>query len=83
VKVYKYLSPDRIDVLENLSIRFTQARYLNDPFVDFNRAKYFASQWGSDFISIGLKGHVNSDSNLKFWDEGQLILQKLYKTTNH
>jgi len=54
----------------------------NDPFVDFNRAKYFASQWDSDFISIGLKGHINSDSNLKFWDKGQLILQKLYKTTN-
>lgn len=32
MKVYKYLSPDRIDVLENLSIRFTQAKYLNDPF---------------------------------------------------
>lgn len=32
MKVYKYLSPERIDVLENLSIRFTQAKYLNDPF---------------------------------------------------
>ncbi|MGF7141534.1 DUF2971 domain-containing protein [Roseimarinus sediminis] len=32
MKVYKYLCPDRIDVLENMSIRFTQAIYLNDPF---------------------------------------------------
>ncbi|MEL1241091.1 DUF2971 domain-containing protein [Flavobacterium flavipallidum] len=32
MKIFKYLSPDRIDVLENKSIRFTQARYLNDPF---------------------------------------------------
>lgn len=32
MKVYKYLIPDRVDVLENMSIRFTQACYLNDPF---------------------------------------------------
>jgi hypothetical protein len=30
--LYKYLSPDRIDVLENLRIRFTQPLYLNDPY---------------------------------------------------
>lgn len=32
MKVFKYLVPDRIDILENKNIRFTQARYLNDPF---------------------------------------------------
>lgn len=32
MKLYKYLSPDRIDVLENLKIRFTQPLYLNDPY---------------------------------------------------
>jgi len=53
----------------------------NDPYVDLDRAKYFAEQWGSDFINIGPKGHINSDSNLQFWEEGQLILQKL-KNTN-
>lgn len=30
--VYKYLHSDRIDVLENSNIRFTQAEALNDPF---------------------------------------------------
>jgi hypothetical protein len=30
--VYKYLHPDRIDVLKNGVIRFTQASALNDPF---------------------------------------------------
>jgi len=50
----------------------------NDTFVDFERAKYFATKWGSEFVSIGSNGHINSDSNLKFWDEGQLILQKLF-----
>jgi len=32
MKVFKYLAPDRIDILENKNIRFTQAKYLNDPF---------------------------------------------------
>jgi hypothetical protein len=30
--VYKYLHPDRVDVLENGLIRFTQSSALNDPF---------------------------------------------------
>lgn len=30
--VYKYLHPDRIDVLENATIRFSQPIILNDPF---------------------------------------------------
>lgn len=33
--VYKYLLPDRVDVLENASIRFTQPDALNDPFESF------------------------------------------------
>jgi len=32
---YKYLSPDRTDVLQNLRIRFTQVSALNDPFESF------------------------------------------------
>ena len=54
----------------------------NDPFVNINRAKYFAAQWGSEFINIGAKGHINSDSNLEFWEDGQLILQKLMNLSN-
>lgn len=30
--LYKYLAPDRIDILENYHIRFTQAAAFNDPF---------------------------------------------------
>ncbi|MGZ5054895.1 MAG: DUF2971 domain-containing protein [Methylobacter sp.] len=30
--LYKYLHPDRVDVLKNLKIRFTQPKALNDPF---------------------------------------------------
>ena len=49
----------------------------NDPFIDIKRAEYLAEKWGSMFINIGQKGHVNSDSNLEYWEEGQLILQQI------
>ncbi|TDD98049.1 alpha/beta hydrolase [Flavobacterium cellulosilyticum] len=54
----------------------------NDDYVSLERAQYFAEKWGSDFINIGLKGHVNAESKLEFWEEGQIILQKLIQTTN-
>lgn len=53
----------------------------NDEYVNINRAKYFSEKWGSDFINIGHKGHINSDSNLKYWKEGQAILKKLMMKT--
>ncbi|MDR7210024.1 alpha/beta hydrolase [Flavobacterium piscis] len=49
----------------------------NDPYASFERKEYFARIWGSDFVNVGQKGHINSDSDLKYWDEGQLILQQL------
>ena len=54
----------------------------NDPYISTERAQYFAKMWGSDFINIGQKGHINSDSNLEFWEEGQLILEKLIDKIN-
>ena len=30
--LYKYMHPDRLDVVENQKIRFTQPNFLNDPF---------------------------------------------------
>jgi predicted alpha/beta hydrolase family esterase len=49
----------------------------NDPYASFERKKYFAEQWVSDFVNVGQQGHINSDSDLKYWEEGQLILQQL------
>lgn len=54
----------------------------NDPYININRAKYFAENWKSDFINIGSKGHINSESNLENWTEGQLILEQLIKKVN-
>ncbi|KLT70129.1 RBBP9/YdeN family alpha/beta hydrolase [Flavobacterium sp. ABG] len=49
----------------------------NDPYASFERKKYFAQMWGSKLVNVGQKGHINSDSDLKYWEEGQLILQQL------
>ncbi|MBB5638467.1 hypothetical protein HDE68_004396 [Pedobacter cryoconitis] len=54
----------------------------NDPYVSLERAQYFAEKWGGEFINIGSKGHINSDSNLEFWEEGQVMLQRLQTSTN-
>lgn len=49
----------------------------DDAFVSPQRAAFFASQWGSELISIGKKGHINAASKLEYWDEGISILKKL------
>jgi hypothetical protein len=51
----------------------------NDPYISIERAAFFAEKWGSSFINIGAKGHLNSESELKYWEEGQTILQLLLK----
>ncbi|MCD0475375.1 alpha/beta hydrolase [Flavobacterium sp. EDS] len=54
----------------------------NDPYASFERKEYFAKMWGSDFVNVGRKGHINSDSDLKYWEEGQLILEELIAKTD-
>jgi predicted alpha/beta hydrolase family esterase len=49
----------------------------NDPYITLERAQFLSEKWGSTFINIGQKGHINSTSNLGYWDEGQQILQQL------
>ena len=49
----------------------------NDPYCSFERAKTFASAWGSEFIDYGHRGHINAESGLGDWPEGQAWLQAL------
>lgn len=53
----------------------------NDTYMSLKRAKELATYWGSEFINIGLKGHINSDSNLEYWEEGQIFLHQLITKT--
>jgi len=67
-------SPIPLSKLDYPSIVVTSS---NDPYVSVERALFLAEQWGSAFINVGPKGHLNSESQLGFWEEGQGILQSL------
>jgi hypothetical protein len=49
----------------------------DDRYVSLVRAAWFAGKWGSNFIDIGNKGHINADSGLGDWPEGYDILKTL------
>lgn len=42
----------------------------NDPYVAFDRARFFAEQWGCQFVDYGRSGHINADSGLGRWPDG-------------
>ena len=49
----------------------------NDEYVTLERARSFATSWGSSFVSIGNAGHINSASNLGDWPRGRELLAEL------
>jgi predicted alpha/beta hydrolase family esterase len=53
----------------------------DDPWLSFDRAAFWAHQWGSDFVNAGALGHINADSDLGFWKFGLLQLQRLISVT--
>ncbi|MEZ5786082.1 MAG: alpha/beta hydrolase [Xanthobacteraceae bacterium] len=49
----------------------------NDPYVRIERARFFATEWGAEFIDVGARGHINADSKLGDWPQGLAILRRL------
>ncbi|MFW2830734.1 RBBP9/YdeN family alpha/beta hydrolase [Sphingomonas sp. ID0503] len=49
----------------------------NDPYAAFQRSRDMASFWGSTLIDAGDLGHLNSESGLGNWPEGQALLDGL------
>ena len=52
----------------------------NDEYVTIERALSFARNWGSELISAGDLGHINSSSDLGKWPFGISQLQKLIQS---
>jgi uncharacterized protein len=48
-----------------------------DPWVSFERAAYFARNWGAEIIDAGPIGHINTASGHGPWPEGERILSSL------
>jgi uncharacterized protein len=49
----------------------------NDIWVSIERAKFFAENWGSEFINFGNAGHINVESGHTNWEEGMQLLKKI------
>lgn len=63
--------------LERLAFPTIVVASRDDIWVHFARAESFARAWGSRFVDIGNRGHINSDSKLGSWPEGQALLSTL------
>jgi predicted alpha/beta hydrolase family esterase len=63
--------------LERLAFSTIVVASRDDIWVDFSRAESFARAWGSRFVDVGDRGHINSDSKLGAWPEGQALLGSL------
>jgi predicted alpha/beta hydrolase family esterase len=49
----------------------------DDHYCRFERAQTFARAWGSDLVDAGAQGHLNADSKLDDWPQGQAWLAQL------
>ncbi len=49
----------------------------NDPWMALGRARGFAESWGSVFVDAGDQGHLNADSGLGAWRDGEALLEGL------
>lgn len=49
----------------------------NDPYAGLARAREIAAWWGSKFVNIGAAGHINAQSNLGAWRQGQDLLDAI------
>ena len=51
----------------------------NDPYCDGDTARQLALDWGSQWVNLGAAGHVNAESKLGDWLQGQALLNELLK----
>lgn len=49
----------------------------DDPYCDPARAGQMAADWGAELVIAGPRGHLNSESGLGDWPEGQALLASL------
>ena len=60
--------------LEKLPIPACVVASENDPFVTMERSLFFANAWGVKVYNAGALGHINSDSDLREWEQGRKFL---------
>ena len=78
--LYKYVTPDRIDILEKKLIRFTQPLCFNDPFEVFPAVESFLKP-GREKELISLVSAIiktNPDEFSKTWEEEIMKYQNMF-----
>lgn len=63
--------------LERLPFKSVVVASTNDYYVSLKRAAFFAESWGSEFVNIGAKDHINTNAGFGEWHEGLELLKKL------
>ena len=63
--------------LQPLPFKSTLVASQDDPYCSFARAQDFAAAWGSTLVDAGAAGHINADSGLGDWPQGQRLLNEL------
>lgn len=63
--------------LQALPFKSTLVASQDDPYCSFERALGFAAAWGSRRVDAGAVGHINADSGLGDWPQGQALLNEL------
>ncbi len=60
----------------------TLAASSDDPYCSLARARELAGHWGARFVEVGACGHINAESGLGLWPQGQALLQPLMHGKN-
>ena len=49
----------------------------DDVHCTFEKAESLARDWGAELVDLGNAGHINADSGLGDWPQGQALLRRL------
>jgi predicted alpha/beta hydrolase family esterase len=71
------LAPWRPIVRQHLPFASMAVVSSDDPFGTPERAAQMATDWGSELMSVGARGHINGESGLGDWPEGRAMLRAL------
>lgn len=66
-------------VLQRLPFPSVLVGSRDDPYCSFARAQAMAAAWGSTFVDLGNRGHVNAESGVGDWPQGRALLMNLMK----
>ena len=67
-------TPDRA-----LPFRSILAASRDDDYATFERSRWMAERWGSELIDFGRQGHLNAETRLGDWNDGQALLRSLIR----